>query len=128
MTTIPLLVIAIVLVAPFIGLLLLIERAWVFLTRRGSGGEAVQSVGKGTRLVVIALAVIILVVLGSGLVMTVMLARNLFGGASYTKSVKVTAPDQDRGYGSFTSCDHRSVTSGLRDVNRLAASVALKKI
>jgi hypothetical protein len=94
MTTVPVWVIAIVVLAPFVGFLLLIERAWVFLTRRGSSREAVQSVGKGVRLAVIAFAVIILAVLGT----VIEAARVLFDGVSFTKSVKVTTPGQDRGY------------------------------
>jgi hypothetical protein len=98
MATVSLWVIIIVLLAPFVGLLLLIERAWVFLTRRGASREADRSVGKGLRMVIAAIAVIVLVVLGTGLVMVIELAQFLFGGPSFTKSVKVTAPDRDRGY------------------------------
>jgi hypothetical protein len=98
MTTVPVWVIVVVLLAPFVGLLLLIERAWIFLTRRGASREAVQSVGKGVRMVVAASAVIVLLVLGTGLVKVIELARFLFGGLSFTKSVEVTAPDQDRSY------------------------------
>ena len=81
MTTVSVWVIAIVVLAPFVGLLLLIERAWVFLTRRGSNREAVQSIGKGLRLAVIAFAVIILAVLGT----VIEAARVLFDGVSFTK-------------------------------------------
>jgi hypothetical protein len=92
MTTPPVWVIAVVFLGPFVGFLPL----WVFLARRGwSCREAVRSVAKGGRLVVIALAVTILVVLGTGLMLAVETAQT--GGFSFTKSVEVKKPGQDRG-------------------------------
>src|SRR6516162_8040789 len=108
MTTVPLWIIVIVLLAPFVGLLLLIERVLFFLDRRGTNREAEQSVtnreadqfvGNGVRMMVAALTVVVLLVLGTGVVKAIELARFLFGGGlSFTKSVEVTAPGQDRGY------------------------------
>jgi len=48
------------------------------------------------RRVVVAIVVVVLLVLGTGLVLLIEEARVLFGGSSFTKSVKVDAPGEDR--------------------------------
>jgi hypothetical protein len=81
--------------------LLLIDQAWIFLARRGASGDAVPSFGKGVRMTIAALVVGFLLVLGAGLVLVIGEVRALhrfFGGVSFTKSVQVTTPGQDRGY------------------------------
>jgi hypothetical protein len=97
MTTVPVWVIVIALLPPFVGLLLLIDQAWIFVARRGASREAVPLVGRGVR-VVVAASAIVLLVLGTGLVLAIKQARALLRGVSFAKSIEVTAPGQDRGY------------------------------
>lgn len=72
-------VIAIVLLTSLAGGILLFEKEW--------------------RIVVVgALGVFALFVLGTGVVKAIELTRFLFGGLSFTKSVQIATPGQDRGY------------------------------
>jgi hypothetical protein len=100
MTTVPVWLIAIGLLASLEAVILLIEKEWIiFIARGGASREAVQTVGKRVRMVVVgALGVTALLVLGTGIVSVIELARFLFGGLSFTKSIQITTPGQDRGY------------------------------
>jgi hypothetical protein len=89
MATVPTWVILVVLLAPAVGLLLLIEQAWVRLP---------PSVSNIVRKVLVALVVVGFGALGTRLVLVIMEARLLFGGRSFTKSVEVTTAGPTRGY------------------------------
>ncbi|NEU97435.1 hypothetical protein [Bradyrhizobium uaiense] len=86
---------------PAIGLVLLIDQVWIFFARKRANLEAILSIGKGVRMMIITFfvgAVMVLCTAAVVVVEEVQALRDLFAGTSFTKSVKVTSPGEDRGY------------------------------